>query len=123
MRMRGGEDTDMFGNVVQDAALVGLGAYAARNPDTPGMGIIANIGKFFLYASIAVFALFIIFLIVVFTYGKPTNQSTTAGTPTTVKETKEKLTMQCRPQDTPHNRDGQPGCLTGSGNWYASSTF
>jgi hypothetical protein len=115
MRLRGGE-TDMFGNLVQDAALVGVGAYAARNPNTPGMGIIANIGTFFLYASIAVFALFIIFLIVVFTYGKPTNQSTTTGT-------KEKLTMQCRPQDTAHNRDGQPGCLTGSGNWYASSTF
>jgi uncharacterized membrane protein len=115
MRMRGGE-TDMFGNLVQDAALVGVGAYAARNPDTPGMGIIANVGKFFLYAGIAVFALFIIVLIVVFIYGKPTNQATTTGT-------KEKLTMKCRPQDTPQDRDGQPGCVTGSGNWYASSTF
>jgi hypothetical protein len=113
--MRGGE-TDMFGNLVQDAALVGVGAYAARNPDTPGTGIIANIGKFFLYASIAVFVLFALFLIYAFTYGKPTNQATTTGT-------KEKLTMKCRPQDNPQDRDGQPGCVTGSGNWYASSTF
>jgi len=113
MRMRGGE-TDTFGNLVQDAALVGVGAYAARNPNTPGMGIVANVGKFFLYGTIAVILLFVIFLLFVMMFGKPVN----AATPT-----KEKLTMKCRPQDKPHDRDGQPGCVTGSGNWYASSTF
>ena len=115
MRMQGGE-TDAFGNLVQDAALVGLGAYAARNPNTPGMGIVANVGKFFLYGTIAVILLFVIFLLFVMMFGKPTNQTATTGT-------KEKLTMKCRPQDTPQDRDGQPGCVTGSGNWYASSTF
>lgn len=105
----------MFGNVVEDAALVGLGAYAARNPNTPGMGIIANIGTYFLYAGLAVLVLFIIFFVFVLTYGKPTNAAPAS--------TKEKLTMQCRPQDKPQERGGQPGCVTGSGNWYASSTF
>ena len=120
MRMRGGEDSG-FGDVAEFATGVGVGALAARNPNTPGMGIIANIGTYFLYAGLAVFALVILIFVFVMIYGKPTNQATT--TPTTVKDTKEKLTMQCRPQDTPHDRDGQPGCLTGSGNWYASSTF
>jgi len=114
--MRGGE-TDMFGNLVQDAALVGVGAYAARNPDTPGMGIIANIGKFFLYGTIATILLFVIILLVVIMFGKPTSAAS-AATPT-----KEKLTMRCRPEDTPEDRSGQPGCRTSSGNWYASSTF
>lgn len=116
IRMRGGE-TDMFGNVVEDAALVGLGAYAARNPNTPGMGIIANIGKFFLYGSIAVFVLIILIFLFVMMFGKPTN----AASATT--QTKEKLTMRCRPEETPEDRWDQPGCRTGSGNWYASSTF
>jgi uncharacterized membrane protein len=111
--MRGG-DTDMFGNLVEDAALVGVGAYAARNPNTPGMGIVANVGKFFLYGTIAVILLFVIFFLFVIMFGKPTN----AAPPT-----KEKLTMRCRPEDTPEDRSGQPGCRTGSGNWYASSTY
>jgi len=115
MRMRGGEDTGL-GDVAEFATGVGVGALAARNPSTPGASIIANIGTYFLYAGLAVFALVIIIFIFVMVYGKPTNQATTAPT-------KEKMTMKCRPQDTPHDRDGQPGCLTGSGNWYASSTF
>jgi hypothetical protein len=105
--MRGGE-TDMFGNLVQSAALVGVGAYAARNPNTPGMGIVANIGKFFLYAIGAVFLLFALLLVYILVFGKPA--------------TAEKLTMQCRPEDKPQDRNGQAGCITGSGNWYASST-
>jgi hypothetical protein len=115
--MRGGE-TDMFGNLVQDAALVGVGAYAARNPNTPGMGIVANIGKFFLYGTIAAILLFVIIIVVVIMFGKPTNAPASAATPT-----KEKLTMRCRPEETPEDRWDQPGCRTGSGNWYASSTF
>jgi hypothetical protein len=117
IRMRGGEEG--LGDVAEFATGVGVGALAARNPNTPGMGIIANIGTYFLYAGLAVFALIIIIFIFVMIYGKPTNQASTAAT----TGTKEKLTMKCRPQDTPQDRDGQPGCLTGSGNWYASSTF
>jgi len=118
IRMRGGEDTGL-GDVAEFATGVGVGALAARNPSTPGASIIANIGTYFLYAGLAVFALIILIFILVMIYGKPTNQASTTAT----TGTKEKLTMKCRPQDTPHDRDGQPGCLTGSGNWYASSTF
>lgn len=110
-RLRGG-DTDMFGNIVQSAALVGVGAYAARNPNTPGMGIVANIGKFFLYAMVAVFAFFIFLIVYVLLFGKQVDAPSTS----------EHLTMQCRPEDKPQDRNGQAGCITGSGNWYASST-
>lgn len=104
-RMRGGE-----GELLQDAALVGLGAYAARNPNTPGMGIIANVGKFVLYAMVTIFVLIVLLFLYAIFFGKRT-------APTT-----EHLTMQCHPEDTPESRDGTPGCRTGSGNWYASST-
>jgi hypothetical protein len=110
-RMRGG-DTDMFGNFVEDAALVGVGAYAARNPNTPGMGIVANIGKFFLYAIGTVFILVALFFAYAMIFGKHNAPPAT----------KEHLSMQCRPEDKPEERGGQVGCLTGSGNWYASST-
>jgi uncharacterized membrane protein len=103
-----------MGDVAELATGVGVGVLAARNPDTPGMGIIANIGKFFLYGTIAMILLFVIVLLVVLMFGK----SASAATPT-----KEKLTMRCRPEETPEDRWDQPGCRTGSGNWYASSTF
>jgi uncharacterized membrane protein len=99
-RQRGGED------LLEDAALVGLGAYAARNPQTPGMGMVANIGTYALYAMIAIFVLIVLFFLYAVFFGKRT----------------EKLTMQCRPEDTPEERGGVAGCRTGSGNWYASST-
>lgn len=105
--MRGGD------GLFEDAALVGLGAYAARNPDTPGMGVVANIGKYALYAMIGLFTIIILLFLYAIFFGKRT------GGPGV---TKEKLTMQCHPEDTPETRDGTPGCRTASGNWYASST-
>jgi uncharacterized membrane protein len=98
--MRGGEE------LLEDAALVGLGAYAARNPNTPGMGIVANIGTYALYAMVGIFVVIVLLFLFAILFGKRT----------------EKLTMQCHPEDTPETRDGVPGCRTGSGNWYASST-
>jgi hypothetical protein len=120
MRMRGGEDSG-FGDVAEFATGVGVGALAARNPNTPGMGIVANIGKFFFYGTIAVILLFVIILLVVIMFGKPT--SAAPGAASAATPTKEKLTMRCRPEETPEDRWDQPGCRTGSGNWYASSTF
>ena len=119
--MKGG-DTDMFGNFVEDAALVGVGAYAARTPNTPGMGIVANIGKFFLYATIAV-VVFVVFLIVyVLLFGKRTPAAAPptvpAGAPT-AGATREHLTIMCHPGETPETKGGEPGCRTGAGNWYA----
>ena len=99
-RIKGGD----FGDVAQNAALIGVGAYAARNPDTPGMSIIANVGKFFLYGGLILISILILIFLYAIFFGK-----------------REKMTMQCRPDDVPETRDGEPGCRTGSGNWYRSN--
>lgn len=96
-RLKGGD-----GEFFENAALIGLGAYAARNPNTPGMGIIANVGKVFFYAGMAVLGIIALLLIYAIFFAK-----------------RQHLTMQCQPGETPEKRDGEEGCRTAAGNWYA----
>ena len=95
-RLKGGD------GLFQDAALIGLGAYAARNPNTTGMGVVSNVGKFFFYAAGAIILFFVFIIVYALLFGKRQN-----------------LTMQCEPTETPEKRDGEDGCLTKAGNWYA----
>jgi uncharacterized membrane protein len=87
-KQRGGID------YLQDAALVGLGAYAARNPQAPGSSIIINLAKYTLYFFAGIFIFFIVMLILVLIFApkgnkpvapdqKPTTASSTTSTTTT----------------------------------------
>jgi cellulose synthase/poly-beta-1,6-N-acetylglucosamine synthase-like glycosyltransferase len=81
-KQRGGID------YLQDAALVGLGAYAARNPQAPGSSIIINLAKYTLYFFAFLFGFFVIMIILVLVFApkgnkpvspdqKPTTSATT----------------------------------------------
>ncbi len=60
-RHRGGDGGELFEN----AALVGLGAYAAKHSDGTGWGILTKVGSLAMYASIAGFILIAIILLIV----------------------------------------------------------
>ena len=61
-KQRGGLD------YLQDAALVGLGAYAARNPNTMGSGIILNTAKYILYFFATIFLLIFLAIVLVLVF-------------------------------------------------------
>jgi uncharacterized membrane protein len=77
-KQRGGLD------YLEDAALVGLGAYAARNPQAPGSSIIINLAKYTLYFFAFLFAFFVIMIILVLIFApKGIKATTTPDTATT----------------------------------------
>jgi hypothetical protein len=78
-KQRGGLD------YLEDAALVGLGAYAARNPQAPGSSIIINLAKYTLYFFAFLFAFFVIMIILVLIFAPKGNKATT--TPDTATTT------------------------------------
>jgi len=67
-KQRGGID------YLQDAALVGLGAYAARNPQAPGSSIIVNLAKYTLYFFAGIFIFFLVMLILVLVFAPKGNK-------------------------------------------------
>jgi hypothetical protein len=75
---------------LQDAALVGLGAYAARNPNSTGSNIILNIAKYTLYFFAGIFIFFLVMIILVLVFAPkgnkpvaPDQKPTTSATTTT----------------------------------------
>ena len=83
-KQRGGLD------YLEDAALVGLGAYAARNPQAPGSSIIINLAKYTLYFFAFLFAFFVVMIILVLVFApkgnkpvSPDQKPTTASSTTT----------------------------------------
>ena len=70
-RMRGGEGEFGMGNLVQDAALIGTGAYLARqNPDSSVLGVVGTAAKYFAYFTIGLLLFFFIFIIIAMIFGK-----------------------------------------------------
>jgi hypothetical protein len=67
---------------LQDAALVGLGAYAARNPNTMGSSIILNTAKYILYFFATVFVLIFLTIVLVLVFAPKGEKKATAGTST-----------------------------------------
>ena len=87
-RMRGGEGG--VGDLVQSAALIGTGAYLARqNPDSSVLGVVGTAAKYFAYFIVGLILFFIIFFVLVSIFGKknetpPADATNTAsGTPPT----------------------------------------
>ena len=74
------------GGFFQDAALVGLGAYAAKHSDGTGWGVVSKVGTFAMYASIAGYILLALVLIVVLVIVVK-QPATPPGAPTVTKET------------------------------------
>ena len=71
-RMRGGEDFGM-GDLAQDAALIGTGAYLARqNPNSSVLGVVGTAAKYFAYAIGGLFLFFVIFFLFAMVFGKKT---------------------------------------------------
>jgi hypothetical protein len=59
---------------LEDAALVGLGAYAARNPNSTGSNIILNIAKYTLYFFAGIFVFFLVMIILVLVFAPKGNK-------------------------------------------------
>lgn len=83
----------MFGgdeNLFKDAALIGTGAYLARqNPNSSVLGVVGTAGLYFAYFTVGIIIFFIVVFILVMIFGKkgqppPANatNSTTAPPPT-----------------------------------------
>jgi hypothetical protein len=71
--MRGGENELGLGNLVQDAALIGTGAYLARqNPDSSILGVVGTAAKYFAYAIAGLVLFFLIFFLFAMIFGKRT---------------------------------------------------
>lgn len=71
--MRGGDEFGV-GNLVEDAALVGTGAYLARqNPNSSVLGVVGTAGLYFAYAIGGLFLFFLIFFLFAMVFGKKTN--------------------------------------------------
>ena len=86
-RMRGGDEFGM-GDMVQDAALIGTGAYLARqNPNSSVLGVVGTAAKYFAYAIGAVLLFFFIFFLFAMLFGKKTtpppadSTNSASGTP------------------------------------------
>lgn len=77
-KQRGGLD------YLEDAALVGLGAYAARNPNSTGSSIILNVAKYTLYFFGGIFIMFFILFVLVMIFApKGTHKSEQGATSAT----------------------------------------
>lgn len=71
-RMRGGDDDGFgVGDAVQSAALVGTGAYLARqNPNSSILGVVGTAAKYFAYAILGLVLFFVIFFALAMMFGK-----------------------------------------------------
>jgi phosphotransferase system glucose/maltose/N-acetylglucosamine-specific IIC component len=68
-RMRGGDGE--VGDLFQSAALIGTGAYLARqNPDSSILGVVGTAAKYFFYFIIGLVLFFVIFFVLVSIFGK-----------------------------------------------------
>ena len=68
-RVRGGDSG--VGDLVQSAALIGTGAYLARqNPDSSILGVVGTAAKYFFYFIIGLVLFFVIFFVLVSIFGK-----------------------------------------------------
>jgi hypothetical protein len=66
--MRGG---DGVGNLVEDAALIGTGAYLAKqNPDASTLGVIGIAAKYALYVFLGFVAFILILFLFAWAFGK-----------------------------------------------------
>ena len=64
-RVRGGDSG--VGDLLQSAALVGTGAYLARqNPDSSVLGVVGTAAKYFFYFIIGLVLFFVIFFVIFF---------------------------------------------------------
>ena len=65
---------DSFGDVVEDAALIGTGAYLARqNPDSSVVGVVGTAAKYAAYFFGGLLLFFIVFIMIVVMFGKKTD--------------------------------------------------
>lgn len=61
-------------SLLKDAALVGIGAYAARqNPDSSVLGVVGKVGLYFAYFTVGLLVFFFIFIIIAMIFGKKTD--------------------------------------------------
>jgi len=63
----------MFGGdgLVEDAALVGMGAYLAKqNPDSSVLGVVGTAAKYFAYFLGGLLLFFIVFILIAVMFGK-----------------------------------------------------
>ena len=70
--MRGGDDDGFgVGDALQSAALVGTGAYLARqNPNSSVLGVVGTAAKYFFYAILGLILFFVIFFALAMIFGK-----------------------------------------------------
>jgi len=67
--MRGGEGG--VGDLVQSAALIGTGAYLARqNPNSSVLDVVGTAVKYFIYFTIGMIVFILIFIVIVMIFGK-----------------------------------------------------
>ena len=109
-KLRGGDDSWL-----DSAALIGLGAYAARNSDGSVGGILANIGTYAIYLVAGIFILMAGLFLYAVLFGKRTT-----GPAAAVPATKEKMTQACPSGDVAEERDGRLGCRRPEGTWYST---
>jgi uncharacterized membrane protein len=79
-KQRGGEM-----NLFEDAALVGLGAYAARNPNAPWSSVVLNVAKYTLYFFAFIFFFFLIVFILVLIFAPKGSKAPTTTPDQTTK--------------------------------------
>jgi len=80
---------DGEGSILEDAALIGTGAYLARqNPNSSVLGVVGTAGMYFAYFTVGIIIFFIVIFILAMIFGKkgqppPANatNSTTAPPP------------------------------------------
>lgn len=71
-RVRGGDGE--VGDLVQSAALIGTGAYLARqNPNSSVLGVVGTAAKYFAYFIIGIFLFFLVFFLIALLFGKRTD--------------------------------------------------
>ena len=72
-KMFGGDGEFGVGNLVEDAALVGTGAYLARqNPSSSVLGGVGTAGMYFMYAIGGLLLFFVFFFLIAVVFGKKT---------------------------------------------------
>lgn len=77
---------DFENNLLTDAALIGTGAYLARqNPNSSVVGVVGTAGMYFAYAIGGLILFFIIFFLFAMMFGKKTTPPPADSTNTTKK--------------------------------------
>jgi len=67
----GGDGEFGVGNLAQDAALVGVGAYLAKqNPDSSVIGVVGTAAKYAAYFFGGLLLFFIVFILIAVMFGK-----------------------------------------------------